>query len=33
MVTEVGSKENPWMLKTPPGTSGYMMYKAERDGK
>ena len=24
-----GTKENPWMLKTPPGTSEYKMYKDE----
>jgi hypothetical protein len=28
-----GSKENPWKLKTPPGTSEYEMYKDTRDGK
>ena len=22
-----GTKENPWQLKTPPGSSGYIMYK------
>ena len=22
-----GTKENPWILKTPPGTSEYLMYK------
>ena len=22
-----GTKENPWQLKTPPGTSEYIMYK------
>ena len=22
-----GTKENPWKLKTPPGTSDYIMYK------
>ena len=22
-----GSREDPWLLKTPPGTSGYSMYK------
>ena len=25
----VGTKENPWKLKTPPGTSEYIMYKDE----
>jgi hypothetical protein len=24
-----GTKENPWKLKTPPGTSDYVMYRAE----
>ena len=28
-----GSKENPWKLKTPPGTSDYEMYKDTKDGK
>ncbi|MFN2437610.1 MAG: DUF6855 family protein [Chitinophagaceae bacterium] len=28
-----GTKENPWKLKTPPGTSDYEMYKDEKDGK
>ncbi|MVM32708.1 hypothetical protein GO755_21890 [Spirosoma sp. HMF4905] len=27
-----GTKENPWQLKTPPGTADYTMYKAEKDG-
>ena len=27
--TGKGTKENPWQLKTPPGTSGYIMYKDE----
>jgi len=26
---EKGTKANPWMLKTPPGTSEYTMYKDE----
>jgi hypothetical protein len=25
-----GTKEDPWALKTPPGTSGYTMYKEEQ---
>src|SRR5262249_33281729 len=25
-----GTKEDPWVLKTPPGTSGYTMYKDEQ---
>lgn len=28
-----GTKENPWQLKTPPGTSEYEMFKDEKDGK
>lgn len=24
-----GTKENPWQLKTPPGSSDYIMYKEE----
>ena len=26
-------KENPWQLKTPPGTSDYTMHTEEKDGK
>lgn len=26
-VNGVGTKENPWQLKTPPGSSDYIMYK------
>jgi len=33
MATESGTKDNPWKLKTPPGTSEYQMYKSEKDGK
>ena len=33
MDTESGTKENPWRLKTPPGTSEFQMYKSEKDGK
>ena len=29
MVTNKGTNENPWTLKTPPGTSAYTMYKDE----
>lgn len=29
MADEKGTKANPWMLKTPPGTSEYTMYKDE----
>jgi hypothetical protein len=25
-----GTKEDPWVLSTPPGTSGYIMYKEEQ---
>jgi hypothetical protein len=32
MATEKGTKENPWMLKTPPQTSEYSMYLDEKDG-
>ncbi|MEO5674494.1 MAG: DUF6855 family protein [Chitinophagales bacterium] len=28
-----GTKENPWKLKTPPGTSEYEMYKDVKDTK
>ena len=28
-----GTKESPWELKTPPGTSDYQMYKDVKDGK
>jgi hypothetical protein len=28
----LGTKENPWKLKTPPQTSEYEMYKDEKDG-
>jgi hypothetical protein len=24
-----GTKDNPWLLKTPPGTSEYMLYRDE----
>ena len=27
-----GTKESPWKLKTPPGTSDYEMYLDDRDG-
>ena len=30
---EKRTKENPWQLKTPPGTSSYEMYMDEKDGK
>ena len=28
-----GTKENPWNLTTPPGSSAYQMYRGEKDGK
>ena len=33
MNADLGTKENPWKLKTPPGTSDYEMYKDTKDGK
>lgn len=33
MTTETGTKENPWILKTPPLSSDYTMYKDKKDGK
>lgn len=33
MAKPQGTKENPWKLKTPPGTSDYEMYKDEKDGR
>jgi len=33
MTQEAGTKENPWKLKTPSGTSDYEMYKDTKDGK
>jgi hypothetical protein len=32
-VSGAGTKESPWQLKTPPGTSDYEMYLDERDGR
>jgi len=32
MATGNGTKENPWVLKTPPGTSEFTMYKDEEKG-
>ena len=29
MATGTGTKEDPWQLKTPPGTSDYQMYRDE----
>jgi hypothetical protein len=28
-MTEDGTRENPWLLRTPPGTSEYQMYRDE----
>ena len=33
MAMESRTKENPWKLKTPPGTSDYEMYIDQKDGK
>jgi len=33
MTNENGTKGNPWLLKTPPLSSEYMMYKDNKDGK
>ena len=33
MATLNRPKENPWQLKTPPGTSEYTMHVEEKDGK
>lgn len=33
MTQQAGTKENPWQLKTPSGTSDYLMYKSENEGK
>ncbi|WP_127587637.1 DUF6855 family protein [Paenibacillus koleovorans] len=33
MSSELGTKPNPWKLKTPPQTSDFEMYKDEKDGK
>ncbi|WP_020603320.1 DUF6855 family protein [Spirosoma spitsbergense] len=33
MTTNDGTKEDPWQLKTPSGSSEYTMYKAEQDGQ
>lgn len=32
-MSEFGTKENPWKLKTPPNTSEYQMYRDSKDGK
>ncbi len=33
METQIGTKENPWVLKTPPQTSDFTMHKDLKDGK
>ena len=33
MAKEEGTKENPWVLKTPPLSSDFIMYKETKDGK
>jgi len=33
MASEQGTKENPWVLKTPPLTAEFTMYADEKDGK
>lgn len=32
-MSNAGTKENPWKLKTPPQTAEYEMYKDTKDGK
>jgi hypothetical protein len=32
MAIKQGTKENPWVLKTPPLSSDFTMYKDEKDG-
>jgi hypothetical protein len=32
MATGSGTKDDPWQLKTPPGTSDYTMHRENRDG-
>jgi len=33
MATGTGTQSDPWLLKTPPQTSDYQMYLAEKDGR
>jgi hypothetical protein len=33
MAMKKGTKDHPWKLKTPPGTSDFEMYVDEKDGK
>ena len=32
-MSELGTKDNPWKLKTPPNSSEYQMYRDTKDGK
>jgi hypothetical protein len=32
-MTGTGTKDDPWQLKTPPGTSDYELYVEDRDGR
>ena len=32
MAREKGTKDDPWQLETPPGSSDYTMYKDVKDG-
>ena len=33
MAQTAGTKENPWQLRTPSGSSEYSMYRQEKDGQ
>ncbi len=33
MIQAIGTKENPWVLKTPPLSSDFIMHKDVKDGK
>lgn len=33
MAAEIGTKDNPWQLKTPPGTAEYTMHRDVKDGQ
>jgi hypothetical protein len=32
-MSDLGTKENPWQLRTPPNTSEYQMYRDVKDGR
>jgi hypothetical protein len=32
-MADLGTKENPWQLKTPPNTSEYTMFRDTKDGR